>query len=283
MVILINKYRKEGEKMRSMWKGAISFGLVSIPIKLYAATEDNSIHFRQLHKDCKSPIKYEKICPVCNKEVPDEEIVRGYEYEPGKFVIIDEEDLERIPKSTVKTIDIIDFTDLSQIDPIYFDKTYYITPDEIGAKPYVLLRDSMKKLNRVAVARVVIRSKQDLACIRVYNDNYMVLETMHFPDEIRSTNELPPIRNVDLHENEVKMAIKLVDTLTSDFSPEKYDDNYRKALIEIIESKIQDRKIEIPESPKEENVLDLVSALKASIESVKGENIAKKSKKKKGA
>ncbi|HHV75027.1 MULTISPECIES: Ku protein [unclassified Thermoanaerobacterium] len=269
--------------MRSMWKGAISFGLVSIPIKLYAATEDNSIHFRQLHKDCKSPIKYEKICPVCNKEVSDEEIVKGYEYEPGKFVIIDEEDLERIPKSTVKTIDIIDFTDLSQIDPIYFDKTYYIAPDEIGAKPYVLLRDSMKKLNRVAVARVVIRSRQDLACIRVFNDNYMVMETMHFPDEIRSTNELPPIRNVDLHENEVKMAIKLVDTLTSDFSPEKYDDNYRKALIEIIESKIQDRKIEIPESPKEENVLDLVSALKASIESVKEENTAKKSKKKKGA
>ncbi|ADL68260.1 Ku protein [Thermoanaerobacterium thermosaccharolyticum DSM 571] len=269
--------------MRSMWKGAISFGLVSIPIKLYAATEDNSVHFRQLHKDCKSPIKYEKICPVCNRQVSDEEIVRGYEYEPGKFVIIDEEDLERIPKSTVKTIDILDFTDLNKIDPIYFDKTYYIAPDEIGAKPYVLLRDSMKKLNRVAVARVVIRSKQDLACIRVYNDNYMVLETMHFPDEIRSTNELPPIRNVDLHENEVKMAIKLVDTLTSDFSPEKYDDNYRKALIEIIESKIQDRKIEIPESPKEENVLDLVSALKASIESVKSENTPKKAKKKKGA
>lgn len=157
--------------MRSMWKGAISFGLVSIPIKLYTATEDHAIHFRQLHKECKSPIKYEKICPVCNRPVSDEEIVRGYEYEPGKFVIIDDEDLERIPMPTVKTIDIVDFTDIGQIDPIYYDKTYFIVPEDIGTKPYVLLRDSMKETKRVAIAKVVIRSKQNLACIRVYEEN----------------------------------------------------------------------------------------------------------------
>ncbi|GAB6118391.1 MAG: Ku protein, prokaryotic [Caldanaerobacter subterraneus] len=270
--------------MRSMWKGAISFGLVSIPIKLYTATEDHAIHFRQLHKECKSPIKYEKICPVCNRPVSDEEIVRGYEYEPGKFVIIDDEDLERIPMPTVKTIDIVDFTDIGQIDPIYYDKTYFIVPEDIGTKPYVLLRDSMKETKRVAIAKVVIRSKQNLACIRVYEEKYMVMETMHFPDEIKNTNQLPPLREVSLQENEIKMAKQLIDTLTSDFKPEKYDDSYRKTLIEMIESKIQDKDIEIPQKALEaDNVLDLVSALKASIESVKNEEKAKKGRKRKGA
>ncbi|EMT38257.1 DNA end-binding protein Ku [Thermoanaerobacter thermohydrosulfuricus] len=270
--------------MRSMWKGAISFGLVSIPIKLYTATEDHAIHFRQLHKECKSPIKYEKICPVCNRPVSDEEIVRGYEYEPGKFVIIDDEDLERIPMPTVKTIDIVDFTDIGQIDPIYYDKTYFIVPEDIGTKPYVLLRDSMKETKRVAIAKVVIRSKQNLACIRVYDEKYMVLETMHFPDEIKNANQLPPLREVSLQENEIKMAKQLIDTLTSDFKPEKYDDSYRKALIEMIESKIQDKDVEIPQkAPEADNVLDLVSALKASIESVKNEEKAKKGRKRKGA
>jgi DNA end-binding protein Ku len=267
-----------------MWKGAISFGLVSIPIKLYTATEDHAIHFRQLHKECKSPIKYEKICPVCNRPVSDEEIVRGYEYEPGKFVIIDDEDLERIPMPTVKTIDIVDFTDIGQIDPIYYDKTYFIVPEDIGTKPYVLLRDSMKETKRVAIAKVVIRSKQNLACIRVYEEKYMVMETMHFPDEIKNTNQLPPLREVSLQENEIKMAKQLIDTLTSDFKPEKYDDSYRKTLIEMIESKIQDKDIEIPQKALEaDNVLDLVSALKASIESVKNEEKAKKGRKRKGA
>lgn len=270
--------------MRSMWKGAISFGLVSIPIKLYTATEDHAIHFRQLHKECKSPIKYEKICPVCNRPVSDEEIVRGYEYEPGKFVIIDDEDLERIPMPTVKTLDIVDFTDIGQIDPIYYDKTYFIVPEDIGTKPYVLLRDSMKETKRVAIAKVVIRSKQNLACIRVYEEKYLVMETMHFPDEIKNTNQLPPLREVSLHENEIKMAKQLIDTLTSDFKPEKYDDSYRKTLIEMIESKIQDKDIEIPQKALEaDNVLDLVSALKASIESVKNEEKAKKGHKRKGA
>ena len=267
-----------------MWKGAISFGLVSIPIKLYTATEDHAIHFRQLHKECKSPIKYEKICPVCNRPVSDEEIVRGYEYEPGKFVIIDDEDLERIPMPTVKTIDIVDFTDIGQIDPIYYDKTYFIVPEDIGTKPYVLLRDSMKETKRVAIAKVVIRSKQNLACIRVYDEKYMVMETMHFPDEIKNANQLPPLREVSLQENEIKMAKQLIDTLTSDFKPEKYDDSYRKTLIEMIESKIQDKDIEIPQKALEaDNVLDLVSALKASIESVKNEEKAKKGRKRKGA
>lgn len=265
--------------MRSMWKGAISFGLVSIPIKLYAATEDHTIHFKQLHKECKSPIKYDKICPVCKKHVDDDDIVNGYEYEPGKFVIIDDEDLERIPMSTVKTIDILDFTNIKQIDPIYYDKTYFLSPDDIGVKPYVLLRDSMKNMHCVAIAKVVIRSKQDLACIRVYDDNYMILETMHFPDEIRSTVELPPIRETKLHENEIKMAQELINSLTSDFEPNKYDDNYRKALIEIIESKVNDKKIEIPSKDKEENILDLVSALKASIETVNSGNTSKPRKK----
>jgi len=256
--------------MRSLWKGAISFGLVSIPIKLYAATEDHTTHFRQLHKDCNSPIKYEKVCPVCNRPVNDDEIVRGYEYEPGKFVILSDEDLERIPSETVKTIDILDFTDIKQIDPIYFDKTYYIAPEDIGTKPYVLLRDSMKKTNTVAIAKVTIRSRQNLACIRVYDDNYMVMETMYFPDEIRKTEQLPPLRQVSLHENEIKMSEQLVNALTAKFNPEKYENTYRKALFDLIESKIQGHEVEVPEkAPAPDNVLDLVAALKASIEAAK--------------
>lgn len=273
--------------MRSLWKGAISFGLVSIPIKLYAATEDHTTHFRQLHKDCNSPIKYEKVCPICNRPVNDDEIVRGYEYEPGKFVILSDEDLERIPSETVKTIDILDFTDIKQIDPIYFDKTYYIAPEDIGTKPYILLRDSMKKTNTVAIAKAIIRARQNLACIRVYDDNYMVMETMYFPDEIRKTEQLPPLRQVSLHENEIKMSEQLINTLTAKFNPEKYENTYRKALFDLIESKIQGHEVEVPVvAPAPDNVLDLVGALKASIEAAKrtGNPTEKtKGRKKKGA
>ncbi|SNX52732.1 Ku protein [Thermoanaerobacterium sp. RBIITD] len=170
--------------MRSMWKGAINFGLVSNPIKLYTTTEDHTIHFRQLHRDCKSPIKYEKYV----------------------------------------------------LDPIYYDKTYFIAPEDIGTKPCILLRDSMKTKNRVAIAKVAIRSKQYLACIRVYNEKYIVMETMHFPDEIKSKKQFPPLREVNIYENKIKMSKQLIDTLTSEFKPEKYDDNYRKSLIKIIKS-----------------------------------------------
>ena len=271
--------------MRSLWKGAISFGLVSIPIKLFAATEDHTTHFRQLHKECKTPIKYEKVCPVCNRTVSQDEIVRGYEYQPGKFVIVNDEDMERIPEQSVKSIDIIDFTDISRIDPIYYDKTYYMAPEVIGSKAYVLLRDAMKKTNTVAIAKVVIRSKQDLACLRVFNDNYMAMETMFFADEIRKTDELPPIRQVEPRDNEVEMSLKLIDTMKSDFEPEKYDDTYRKALLEVIEAKIQGQETVTPEkAEKQDNTLDLVAALKASIDAAdKGGQAKSKGHKRKEA
>ncbi len=253
--------------MRSLWKGAISFGLVSIPVKLFAATEDHTTHFRQLHKECKTPIKYEKVCPVCNRTVSDDEIVRGYEYQPGKFVIVSDEDLERIPVDSVRSIDILDFTDISRIDPIYYDKTYYIAPEDIGAKAYVLLRDSMKKTNTVAIAKVVIRSKQDLACLRVFDGDYMAMETMFFPDEIRKTDELSPIRQVEPRGSEVEMSEQLIKTMKSDFAPEKYDDTYRKALLEIIEAKVQGQEVVVPQKAEQpDSTLDLVAALKASIE-----------------
>jgi len=270
--------------MRSLWKGAISFGLVSIPIKLYPATEDHSPKFRQLHAECKSPIKYQKICPVCNRALSDDEIVRGYEYEPGKFVIIEDEDLENIPAKEAKTIDILDFIDIKEIDPIYYNKPYFLAPEEIGMKAYVLLRNSMKNTNKAAIAKTKIRDKESLVCIRVY-DEYLALETMHYPDEIRKTEYLPPVKEIKLTESEMNMSEQLINVLSSKFDPQKYTDEYRRKLLEIIQSKIQNLEIEQPIKPPD-NVLNLVEVLKASIEAVKKEtpNETKKApRKKKGA
>lgn len=263
--------------MRAMWKGSISFGLVNIPVKLYSATDSKSVKFRQLHKKCKNPIKYEKVCPVCKEEVDQDEIVRGYEYEKGKFVVIDEKDLEKIPDETTKTIDILDFVNIEEIDPIFYDRSYFLAPEATGNKAYVLLREAMEESGKIAIARVVIRSKQNLACIRVYKKGYLVMETMFYPDEIRNVENIPPIQEPKLHKNEIKMANQLINSLTDKFNPGKYTDEYRETLLKIIHAKIEDEKIEIPKA-KDEKVVDLMEALKASIKAAKKETRKKKTR-----
>lgn len=252
--------------MRTLWKGAVSFGLVNIPIKMYVATERKDIKFNYLHKECMTPIQYRKFCPHCDREIASEEIVRGYEYQKGNYVVINEEDLERIPLENTKTIDILDFVDLSQVDPIYFDKTYYLEPSQGGEKAYSLLIEAMTKTAKVAIAKIIIRSKQSLAALRV-KDQVLIMETIFWPDEIRSPSDLNlGLDRVKLHENEIKMAINLIENLPTSFKPTKYQNEYRQALWELIENKIVGKEV-VTVAPAAErgNVVDLMEALKASV------------------
>jgi DNA end-binding protein Ku len=266
-----------------MFKGAISFGLVNIPIKMFAATEDKDVRFRTLHKKCHSPIKYQKICPHCNEEVKQEDIVKGFEYEPGKFVIITNEDIESAKfEVQAKTIEIVDFVSLNEIDPIYFDKTYYLAPQpELGSssKAYNLLRESMNQSGKIAIARLTMRNKQTLATLRIYH-NVIVLETIFYPDEIRPVSEIPALpQDTSTDDKELDIANKLIDNLTAKFEPEKYTDEYRETLKKIIDSKINGKDVVIkPEAP-ESNVIDLMEALQKSLketETSKSNNHIKK-------
>lgn len=262
--------------LRTIWKGAISFGLINIPVKLFPATENKAVKFNYIHKECNSPINYQKICPVCNREVSQEEIVRGFEYEKGRFVILNEEDLENLPTKTTKTVDIIDFVDLAGIDPIYFSKPYYLAPGEGGQKAYLLLRESMKQTGKIAVAKVTIRSTENLVCLRTY-ENSIMMETMYYPDEIRSAQMLPEL-NVDLplHENEIKMANQLINNLSGTFDPQKYKSDYRESLMKLIEAKVAGEQIEVPPTAQPGNVVDLMEALKASLKATEQEKTQEK-------
>lgn len=258
--------------MRTMWKGAVSFGLVNIPIKMYTATENKSIKFNYLHSECSTPIRYEKVCPVCNREVRQDEIVRGYEYEKDRYVILDDEDFEHLPLNTLKTIDIMDFVDLEEIDPIFFIKSYYLAPAEYGQKAYRLLFTALQETGKIAIAKVFLRSKETLASLRIHKNSIM-MHTMFFPNEIRSVDELPELnQEIDLHENERKMAINLVNNLSASFEPEKYTSDYREALMDLIHAKIKKEEIITPEKPAAPQVIDLMEALKQSVKVAKEEN-----------
>ncbi len=251
--------------MRSLWKGFLSFGLVNIPVKLYVATEKKDFKFRYLHRECMNPIQYQKRCPTCNKDLEKEEIVYGYEYQKGHFVVLNEEDFARIPLDSTRTVDILDFVDLKQVDPVYFDKSYYLEPGEGGFKAYVLLKRAMETTGKMAIARVVIRTKEALAAVRVKNEA-LVMETMFYPDEVRSTAKLAlPENDVKIYENESKMAISLIENLTTDFEPAKYQNRYRQALHEMIEAKIAGQEIEVSPQVQTTNVVDLMEALKQSV------------------
>jgi DNA end-binding protein Ku len=255
--------------MRTIWKGAISFGLVNIPVKLFPATEQKDVKFRFLHKTCQAPLRYQRVCSACGQEVSQEDIVRGYEYESGRYVIINEEDFEKIPDERTRTVDIVDFVSLEEIDPLYFDKTYYLAPGEAGEKAYALLRQAMAETGKIAVAKVVIRNKESLAVVRGYK-NYLVMETIFYPDEIRDPAHLPGFeRDIKPHDNEMKMARELIDNLATAFVPEKYTDEYRKKLLDMIHAKIEGEQIAIPEVAAKGKVVDLMDALRSSVEVAK--------------
>lgn len=265
--------------MHTMWKGSISFGLVNIPIKLHTATEDKDIRLRTLHNKCNAPIKYEKICSVCEEEVKPEDIVKAYEYTKGKFVVLDNDDLEKLKKENEeKAVEIIDFVKIEEIDPIYFDRSYYMSPNEGGSKAYSLLRKALEESQKVGLAKIVIRSKEQLAVIRVY-ENTLVMETIHYPDEVRKAGDVPNVPAEDkVTKKELDTAILLIDQLTTEFEPEKYTDEYRTALLELIDSKRQGKETVTTQvkEPAASNVTDLMAALQASIDRTKPKTTAPK-------
>jgi DNA end-binding protein Ku len=265
-----------------MWKGSISFGLVNIPIKMFAATENKDVRFRYIHKECNTPIKYKKICPTCNKEVTEEDIVKGFEYEPGHFVIITNEDLDSVKNEVNgKLIEIVDFVNLSEIDPIYFNKTYYLAPQDTIGKAYKLLRKAMKETGKIAIARITIRNKQSLAALRVY-DNILVMETIFYPDEVRPISQVPGLpEDEQVNEKELTIANQLIDNLTAEFEPSKYKDNYREEVMELINNKIAGKEVEISKEAPERNVIDLMEALQASLKETKTQKVKPTTKKKK--
>ncbi|WP_163527706.1 Ku protein [Halobacillus ihumii] len=257
--------------MHTMWKGSISFGLVNIPIKLHAATENKDIKLRQLHGKCNSPIEYKKRCPVCEEEVKNEEIVKAYEYAKNKFVVLDEEDLKNLKKEQEdKAVEILDFVKLEEIDPIYFERSYFISPNSGGNKAYGLLREALEDTGKIGIAKIIIRSKEQLAILRVYK-NTLLMETIHYPDEVRDVGEVPNVpEQTDLSKKEMKTAVALIDELTAEFEPEKYTDEYRTALLELIEAKRNNEEVTTAKEKKRpDNVTDLMEALEKSLDESK--------------
>jgi DNA end-binding protein Ku len=258
--------------MHTVWKGAISFGLVHVPVKMFTATEDKDVHLRMIHKECGTPISNVRTCPHCEKEVGYDQIARGYEHEKGRFVLFEADELDAIKPDNTRTIQILDFVDLTEIDPIFFQKAYYLSPDQAGAGAYNLLLEAIRQTGKIGIAKIAIRSKSSLAAIRAV-DNCICMETMHYPDEIRPLQMVPnlPGLTAEVKERELTMAKLLIEQLSTPFDPTKYTDDYRIALQDAIQRKIAGEGADIVTAPAAErtNVIDLMAALQASLEAVK--------------
>ena len=257
--------------MRSIWKGAISFGLVTIPVKLYSATEERDVSFHQVHREDGGRIKYKRVCTVDGEEVTYGDIAKGYDLGGGEMVILTDEDLAGLPLKTSRTIDVLQFVPLEQVDPIYFAKSYYLEPDRTGAKPYALLRDALEESGRVALVKIALRQREQLATLRV-RDGVFVLETMLWPDEVRKADFDFIDEEISVRPQELAMAASLIDTLTGDFDPSQYTDGYREALQAVIDAKVAGREVVSPDEPESAGgaVLDLMAALRASVDAAKG-------------
>ncbi|MCA1713382.1 MAG: Ku protein [Actinobacteria bacterium] len=258
--------------MRSIWKGAISFGLVTIPVKLYSATEQKDVSFHQVRRSDGSRIRYKRVAQADGEEVPYGEIAKGFELGNGETVVLTDEDFADLPLTTNRAIDVLQFVPLEQVDPIYFEKTYYIEPDKTGAKPYVLLRDALAGSGKVALVKVALRNRESLATMRV-REGVFVLETMLWPDEVRKPDFGFLDDDVEVRPQELAMAGSLIETLSGDFDPSQYKDSYREALNAVIEAKVAGHEVKQPEAaqPTSGTVVDLMAALRASVEAAKAE------------
>jgi DNA end-binding protein Ku len=269
--------------MRAIWKGSISFGLVNIPIALYPATRKEELKFRLLRAKDLSPVNYKRVAAKDGKEVPWDEIVKGYEYEKGKFVVLSEKDFQRVDLEATQTVDIKDFVDLDEIDPMYFYKPYYLEPQKGGDKAYTLLREALADGRKVGIAKVVIKTRQYLAGVKALK-HALVLELMHFAEELADTEKLHVPKKTEVGKREKEMAEALVKSMTSKWDPEKYKDDYRDALMEVIEEKVESGGKEIEEKPKEKKpstkVIDLVAVLQESLKAQGGEKKKKSAPKK---
>jgi DNA end-binding protein Ku len=264
-----NSLVKEDCKLHTVWKGAISFGLVHIPVKMHSATEEKDISMKYIHKDCGSNLSYIKTCPSCEKEVTQDDIVKGYEYEKGKFVLFEKDELEQLLPENTKEIKILDFVDLHEIDPIYFQKTYYLSPGDTSANAYRLLYEAIRTTGKIGICKVAIRSKSSLAAIRII-DQCIAMETIYYPDEIRPVQHVPNLQfNKEVSEAELNMAHMLINHLSKPFEPTNYQDDRREQLTSLIEKKIMGEEIHVPQIENKSSVLDLMAALQASLSALK--------------
>ncbi len=256
--------------MRAIWKGAVSFGLVSIPVKLYTATEEKDVSFHQVHRSDGGRIRYKRVCQLDGEEVAYADIAKGYELPSGETVVITDDDLADLPLTSSRVVDVLSFVPLEQVDPIYFAKSYYLEPDKTATKPYVLLRDALEQADSVALVKVAIRTRETLATLRV-RDGVLVLETMVWPDEVRTPDFGFLDEDVTVRPQELAMAQSLIESMSADFDPDQYHDEYREALEQVIEAKVEGR--EVVEQPVQEedtgSVVDLMAALRASVAAAK--------------
>jgi DNA end-binding protein Ku len=261
---------------RSIWSGAISFGLVNVPVKLFSAVSKKTVRFNQLNKDTGNRIQQKRVDPETGEEVSYEQIVKGYELTKDRYVVITPEELDALDPERTRTIDIEDFVDLDEIDPVYYDHPYYLVPDKGATKAYGLLLGAMKESGKVAIARVVIRSKEQLVAIRPGEGDVLMMETMLFHDEVvpsHDLDELPDSKELKASDRELKMAQQLIDSLSSEFDPSRYRDEYRDKVLSLIERKASGEEIAVqPEAPQPARVPDLMAALEASLAAVKDDS-----------
>ncbi len=253
--------------MKAIWKGSISFGLVSIPISLFPATQREELKFRLLRKSDLSPINYKRVAETDGKEVPWDQVVKGYEYEKGEFVVVTDEDFERADVKATQTVDIVNFVKMDEINPILFYKPYYMQAEKGGEKAYALLRNALEDSDRIGIARVVIKTRQHLAAIRA-QDKGLMLELMHFPEELVDVSEFKAPATQSASKPEMNMAAQLIESMTTKWDPEQYHDDYHESLKKMVEAKIQHGGEKMPTQKKSRqatNVIDLVSVLQRSI------------------
>ncbi|MCA0295005.1 MAG: Ku protein [Actinobacteria bacterium] len=255
---------------RSIWKGAVSFGLVTIPVKIYGATEEKDISFRQVHAADGGRIRYKRVCELDGEEVPYAEIAKGYEAADGRMAILEPGDFADLPAADGKSVDVVQFVDVDDIDPTYFDRTYFLEAEKVGTKPYVLLREALAETGKAAVVKVALRSRETLALIRPVGD-VLRMHTMLWPDELRDGSFAEPEGDVTVSEAEVAMARSFIEQLSGEFDPAAFTDNYREALEQVITAKLEGVEVPAPtaEAPQEAQVVDLVAALRASVEAAK--------------
>lgn len=254
---------------RSIWKGAVSFGLVTIPVRVYGATETKDISFRQVHPEDGGRIRYKRVCEVCGKEIPFAEIAKAYETADGRMAVLTDEDFASLPSAEGKTVDVVQFVEVSQIDPTYFEKTYVLEAEKTGIKPYILLRQSLADSGKAAVVRLALRARESLALIRPVDD-VLILHTMLWPDEVRDTSFAAPEGDVKVSDAEVGMAKMFIEQLSADFDPTAFTDTYREELEKVVEAKLEGVEPPTEEtSQRPAEVVDLVAALRASVEAAK--------------
>jgi DNA end-binding protein Ku len=255
--------------MRAIWKGALAFGMVSIPVRLYSATEDRDVSFHQVHDEDAGRVRYQRMCTVCDKEVAYADLAKGFELPSGETVLLTDEDFANLPLPTTKVVELVAFVPADQVDPLALARGYYLEPDPAGRKPYELLRAALERTSRVGLAKIAVRSKESLAVLRPRGD-VLALQTMVWPDEVRKAQFDVLDREVAVSEAELKMADTLIEAMSSDFTPEAYQDGYREALLSVIEAKTAGKEfVAPPTSAQPAPAVDLITALQASVEAAK--------------